>query len=242
MARAKKNPSGLTPQQEAFCRFVAYDYGEDAETSILAAYRKAYNCTDKPAAAWQRVEASRLMDNPNITLTISRLREESAKLAEVTMAEILSRDAKVMNFDPLNLYTPEDPEAWPPVYRRRTLDEIPKYWRLLLEPTINRSTGEVFWDVNKNSAINRLVSWFTKNQAQQGAAESDGGNVLIDGVKYYRVAYLYGTFGGNIPLEDRYMFVTEDRLQSMLKAGEIHKAANGTYRVTITEIGVTFDD
>ena len=67
-----KNKYNLTPKQEAFCH--AYmKLG-----SVSDAYREAFN-SDGMKASSIRVEGSRLLDNPNVSLRLEMLRGEKEK-------------------------------------------------------------------------------------------------------------------------------------------------------------------
>ncbi len=71
----------LTPKQEAFaCAYV--ETGNASE-----AYRRAYNAESMGANAI-RVEASRLLDDPNVSLIVTSLREAAAERCIVTVASL----------------------------------------------------------------------------------------------------------------------------------------------------------
>jgi len=78
----------LTPKQEAFARaFASGDYA-----SASAVYREVYDCENsKPRTI--RIEASRLLDNPNVALAIKELRAEAAKGARFTLEGYLNEFA-----------------------------------------------------------------------------------------------------------------------------------------------------
>lgn len=68
----------LTSKQDGFARYVA-----EGET-FSAAYRKAYNAENMSDDA-VKVEASRLMNNPNITLTVADIQNEARERTLVTI-------------------------------------------------------------------------------------------------------------------------------------------------------------
>lgn len=71
----------LTLKQEAFARA----YVETGNAS--EAYRQAYNAENmKPEAI--KVEASRLLDNPNVALTVDSLKAKHQKAHDVTVASL----------------------------------------------------------------------------------------------------------------------------------------------------------
>lgn len=72
----------LTPKQEKFCQ----KYIETGNAS--QAYRQSYDCENMKDEA-VKVEASRLLDNPNITLTISQLQDKHAKRHNTTVDTLL---------------------------------------------------------------------------------------------------------------------------------------------------------
>lgn len=73
----------LTPKQEKFCQ----KYIETGNAS--EAYRQSYN-TDKMSDEAVKVEASKLLDNPNITLTLERLRSKHQKRHQITVDTLLA--------------------------------------------------------------------------------------------------------------------------------------------------------
>lgn len=77
------NEFGVTEQQEKFCR-VFVETGNASE-----AYRQAYK-SDRKTANSVAVDASRLLDNPNVHLRISMLREGHAKRHNVTVDSLVA--------------------------------------------------------------------------------------------------------------------------------------------------------
>lgn len=77
------NEFGVTEQQEKFCR-VFVETGNASE-----AYRQAYK-SDRKTANSVAVDASRLLDNPNVNLRISMLREGHAKRHNVTVDSLVA--------------------------------------------------------------------------------------------------------------------------------------------------------
>lgn len=73
----------LTPKQEKFCQ----KYIETGNAS--EAYRQSYN-TDKMSDEAVKVEASKLLDNPKITLTLERLRSKHQKRHQITVDTLLA--------------------------------------------------------------------------------------------------------------------------------------------------------
>ncbi len=73
----------LTPKQEAFA--LAY-----FETSNAAeAYRRAYDVSENAKDQWIYVEASQLLDHPNVALRLSELEEQAQKLCMFTRQKAL---------------------------------------------------------------------------------------------------------------------------------------------------------
>jgi phage terminase small subunit len=76
------NEHGLTQKQERFAILVAQGKSQSD------AYRGAYDASGmNENAIW--VEASRLMDNPRVSLRVKETQDKAAKRAEVTLEEIV---------------------------------------------------------------------------------------------------------------------------------------------------------
>jgi phage terminase small subunit len=73
----------LTIKQEKFC-MVYIETGNASE-----AYRQAYN-TEKMSNEAVNVEASRLMDNPTVSLRLEELKNKHAKRHEITVDTLLA--------------------------------------------------------------------------------------------------------------------------------------------------------
>jgi phage terminase small subunit len=71
----------MTPKQEAFARA----YVETGNAS--EAYRRAYNA-EKMSDEAIRVEACRLLDNPNVSLTVEKLQAKHQKRHEITVDKL----------------------------------------------------------------------------------------------------------------------------------------------------------
>lgn len=151
MAR-KKNKHGLTAQQELFCQYVVDAYGTDTRGVLVTAYRKAYNCKNDAKANTHYQSASLLMNDPKITQRVEQLQEERARLATISRERIISDDVKILDLDPLILWTvDEKTRQW----RMRYLHEIPKEVRRLLKFT--RNGKRLVPDVDKDAARKRLI-------------------------------------------------------------------------------------
>lgn len=74
-----KGPGGkLTPKQEAFA-LAYFETGNAAE-----AYRRAYDVSENARDQWLYVEASQLLDHPDIALRLEALQEQAARLVIFT--------------------------------------------------------------------------------------------------------------------------------------------------------------
>lgn len=82
------NEFGVTEQQEKFCR-VFVETGNASE-----AYRQSYKA-DRKSANSVAVDASRLLDNPNVNLRINALRETHTKRHNITVDTLLDKLNKV---------------------------------------------------------------------------------------------------------------------------------------------------
>ncbi len=78
------NEFGLTEQQEKFCR-VFVETGNASES-----YRQSYK-SDRKSANSVAVDASRLLDNPNVNLRINALRETHQKRHAITVDTLLEK-------------------------------------------------------------------------------------------------------------------------------------------------------
>lgn len=76
---AKQNQK-LTAKQEKFAQLVAQGHTQSD------AYREAYDAENMTNDSI-KIEASRLMDNPNVSLTVDKLKQGAAKRNEVTLDE-----------------------------------------------------------------------------------------------------------------------------------------------------------
>ena len=77
--------NGLTLRREHFCQAFVVNGGNGSD-----AYRKAFSAENMSAPAI-RVEASRLLDVPNVSLRIRELQAEALAAAGVTPAAVVSR-------------------------------------------------------------------------------------------------------------------------------------------------------
>lgn len=96
-APAKDRSETLTPKQEAFC--VAYLSTGNASMAYVEAYKPP---TMKPESI--RVEAARMLVNPNIALRIRGFRAQSAEMALMTSADVLKEAMRLARFDIRKLY------------------------------------------------------------------------------------------------------------------------------------------
>ncbi len=76
-------PKVLTPKQEAFA-LAYFETGNAAE-----AYRRAYDVADNAKDQWLYVEASQLLDHPQITLRLEALEAQAQKLSMFTRQKAL---------------------------------------------------------------------------------------------------------------------------------------------------------
>lgn len=75
--------SSLTVKQEAFCHAYVENGG-----NASAAYRSAYDAGDMSPESI-KVEACRLLDNPNVALTVQSLRGAIAEAHKLTVADLI---------------------------------------------------------------------------------------------------------------------------------------------------------
>lgn len=104
----------MTPKQEAFVREYLADPGLNASAAYMRAYPKA-----KPASA--RVEASRLLANPNIAEAVAKLMAERCKRTEIDADWVLRRLHSEAIADLADLYDANG--------NLRPISDWPEVWR-----------------------------------------------------------------------------------------------------------------
>jgi len=94
------NAEIITQKQRNFCNAFV-ETGNASE-----AYRRAYS-TDNMSAESIKVEASRLLDNPNVSLTVEELRKQHAERHNVTVDSITKEleEARIMSMTEKQLST-----------------------------------------------------------------------------------------------------------------------------------------
>lgn len=97
------NEFGVTEQQEKFCR-VFVETGNASE-----AYRQAYK-SDRKNANTVAVDASRLLDKPNVNRRIGQLREVHQKRHNVTVDSLVAELEEIKNVA-LSAETPQSSAA-----------------------------------------------------------------------------------------------------------------------------------
>lgn len=94
---SKKNPSGLTDQNESFGRHLVLD----PERIGYAAYRKAYpSCKSVRSAT---VNAAKLLTNANMRVFIANLEKPAFDKYDISMERINREKARIAFFDPEKL-------------------------------------------------------------------------------------------------------------------------------------------
>lgn len=105
---------GLTVKQERFCQeFVLY--GNQSR-----AYRIAYNAENMSDEA-VHVEASRLSDDPKVSLRISELQDEQKKKFQTTLEDTVRGITEIASFDIAELYDENG--------KLKNIHDIPKHIR-----------------------------------------------------------------------------------------------------------------
>lgn len=104
--KTKTQRTDLTPKQEAFSRHYV-ETGNATE-----AYRRSYNA-EKMSDEATRVEACRLLGNPNVALTVERLQRQVAERHDVTIDKVI-RELALIGFSNMQDYiqTQEDGSAY----------------------------------------------------------------------------------------------------------------------------------
>lgn len=120
----------LTHKQEEFARYVAEG------NTYADSYRKVY-AVKKMSANAIRVESSKLMENPNISLMVNELKKAAIKRNQVTLDQVLEQLKNWLLFDPLELID-EETEC------TKRLKDMPKEVRMsIAEITISEIWGSV---------------------------------------------------------------------------------------------------
>jgi hypothetical protein len=92
---------GLTPKQERFARLIAEGFGQSD------AYRQAYDVRSSGSANAVAVEASRLVQHPQVALTIATLRSQATAQAThgfaVSRARVIAEMYRMATYDPRQL-------------------------------------------------------------------------------------------------------------------------------------------
>lgn len=133
----------LTVKQEKFC----HKYLECGNAS--EAYRHAYACKKMTPNAI-RVEACRLLSDPNVSLMIDKLRGKLEKTAELEMSDVVNMLSDVIMSDVTEYVAPNG------VVRVSDIRKMPIDKRRLIESIKAKRDGVEITLVSKMSAIDRL--------------------------------------------------------------------------------------
>lgn len=112
------NEHGVTEQQEKFCR-VFVETGNASE-----AYRQSYK-SDRKNANTVAVDASRLLDKPNVNRRIAMLRETHAKRHNVTVDSLVAELEQIKQIA-LSAETPQSSAAVAAVMGKAKLTGLDK--------------------------------------------------------------------------------------------------------------------
>lgn len=154
----RKNEHGLTPKQEAFCHAYVNAYGTEDFGNATAALLKAYNYKNRETAYR---EASRLMNDPQITTRLNELLLEKLCEADANAQALIDRDRIAANFDDALLWAP-DPETGRDM--KINITKLPKWIRVL--GTWKTVGGRAVFVVDKEAARERLHKALIKTKVE----------------------------------------------------------------------------
>lgn len=155
---AKKNENVLTPKQEAFCRAYVDAYGSKDWGNATEAIMKVYGYKSKTTAY---VEASKLRNNPKITLRIQDLLMERLVTAGADVNSLIERDVMAANFDE-GLLWEEKEHNGVMMESKISILNLPKSIRILGE--WKSIGGRPIFVVDKEAARERLHKALVKTQ------------------------------------------------------------------------------
>lgn len=144
----RKNEHGLTPKQEAFCHAYVNAYGTDEWGNATAALLKVYNYKNRETAYR---EASRLMNDPQITTRLQELFLEKLSEADASVQSIIERDKLASNFDDGCLWEYNEATG---KEKKISILRLPRWIRIL--GTWKSIGGQPVFVVDKEAARERL--------------------------------------------------------------------------------------
>jgi phage terminase small subunit len=171
--------SDLTPKQEAFC-FAYIETGNASE-----AYRRAYDAAEMSPEA-VKVEASRLLDHPNVALTVEDLRSAQRRRHALTADRVLAEYAKIAFGDAGDIF------HWgPDGIRVKDMDALTPDQRALVSEVSQTTTqhgGTIRVKLHDKlealEKIGRHLGIFEKDNAQAGTAAGEAaGKAISEGAK-----------------------------------------------------------
>lgn len=144
---AKDKKTGLTMQQEKFCRI----YVNCGNAS--AAYRSAYRAEKmKPSTVWE--EASRLLNSPKITARVEQLKEEDRKASIVDRQKIEQVLVDIVTADPTDVLEWDEERG---KYMMVMPKHLPKRVRNAIKHFDNKD-GKVSYDFHGKVEAARLLA------------------------------------------------------------------------------------
>lgn len=159
----RKNEHGLTPKQEAFCHAYVNAYGTEYFGNATAALLKVYNYKSRKVAT---IEASKLMNDPNIAIRLNDLLMERLCEAEANAQALIDRDKLAANFDDGLLW---EPDAETGRDMKITVTKLPKWIRVL--GTWKTIGGRAVFVVDKEAARERLHKALIKTKVEHSMSE-----------------------------------------------------------------------
>ncbi len=145
----------LFPVYENFCQHVVDAFGENKNKTLIRAYELANGLPptpDKKVRKYRYDQASEWAKKPEIKGRCEEIEHEREKLLTISPEEMISRNVKILEGDPLNLMK-EDSETGTYIFRR--LNEIPRNYRKLVTPTLVR--GRMVYILDKKTAERNLI-------------------------------------------------------------------------------------
>lgn len=154
----RKNEHGLTPKQEAFCHAYVNAYGTEDFGNATAALLKVYNYKSRKVAT---IEASKLMNDPNIAIRLNDLLMEQLCEADANAQALIDRDKLAANFDDGLLW---EPDAETGRDLKIGISKLPKWIRVL--GTWKTIGGRAVFVVDKEAARERLHKALIKTKVE----------------------------------------------------------------------------
>lgn len=163
----------LFPIWEKFCQHVVDAYGENERKTLIRAYELANGLPptpDKKERQKRYDKASCWMKNPEIKGRCEEIERQLDIEKSIARERLITRNVNILEGDPI-ITMKEDPETGQYVWRR--LNEIPRFWRKLVTPTVLR--GRMVYILDKKFAEQRIIDLCGYDAAKEVNVRTSGG-------------------------------------------------------------------